>query len=83
VAMNSSIFCDITPCSPVKVIRRFGRTYSFYLQIVSKKPACNKHQATKKTGISGVFSVRKGISNVTSRRTDLETRDAWRNCGWL
>jgi hypothetical protein len=32
VVMKSSIFYDITPCSPLKVNRRFGRTYRLNLQ---------------------------------------------------
>jgi hypothetical protein len=32
VFMKSSISWDITPCSPLKVNRRFGRIYRLYLQ---------------------------------------------------
>jgi hypothetical protein len=32
VVMKSTIFWDITPCSPVKVNRRFGRIYRLHLQ---------------------------------------------------
>jgi hypothetical protein len=32
VAMKSTIFWDITPCSPLKVNRRFGGTYRHHLQ---------------------------------------------------
>jgi hypothetical protein len=28
VVMKTTIFWDITPCSPLKVSRRFGKTYS-------------------------------------------------------
>jgi hypothetical protein len=41
--MKSSIFWDITPCSPLSVNRRFGGTYRLHLQgrknKLSKKPA--------------------------------------------
>jgi hypothetical protein len=30
--MKSTIFCDIMPCSPLKVIRRFKGTHHFHLQ---------------------------------------------------
>jgi hypothetical protein len=30
--MNSSVFWDVMPCSPVKVIRLFGKTYRLHLQ---------------------------------------------------
>jgi hypothetical protein len=32
VVMKSTIFWDITPCSPLKVYRRFGGTYRLHLQ---------------------------------------------------
>jgi hypothetical protein len=32
VVMKSNIFWDITPCSPLKVNRRFGGTYRLHLQ---------------------------------------------------
>jgi hypothetical protein len=32
VVMKSTIFWDITPCSPMNVNRRFGRTYRLHLQ---------------------------------------------------
>jgi hypothetical protein len=31
-AMKSNIFWDITPCSPLKINRRFGGTYRLHLQ---------------------------------------------------
>jgi hypothetical protein len=30
--MKSSVFLDITPCSPLKVNRRFGGTYRLHLR---------------------------------------------------
>jgi hypothetical protein len=32
VVMKNSIFWDVTPCSPLKVSRRFGGTYHLHLQ---------------------------------------------------
>jgi hypothetical protein len=32
VVMNSIIFCDMTPCSPLSFNRRFGGTYRLHLQ---------------------------------------------------
>jgi hypothetical protein len=31
--LKISILWDITPCSPVKINRRFGRTYHFHRQV--------------------------------------------------
>jgi hypothetical protein len=43
VVMKSTIFWDITPCSPLSVNQRFGVTYYLHLQgrknMLSKKPA--------------------------------------------
>jgi hypothetical protein len=32
VVMNTTIFCNITPCSPLKIKKRFGETYRLNLQ---------------------------------------------------
>jgi hypothetical protein len=34
--LKSTVFWDITPCSPLKVNRRFGRTYRLHLQCRSR-----------------------------------------------
>jgi hypothetical protein len=43
VVMKSTIFWDITPCSPLSVNRRFGGTYGLHFQgrknKLSEKPA--------------------------------------------
>jgi hypothetical protein len=31
--LNSSVFWDITPCSPLKVNRRFGETFAFIFRV--------------------------------------------------
>jgi hypothetical protein len=45
--MKSTIFWDITPCSPLSIKRRFGGTYRLHLQDrknkLSKKPATCFH----------------------------------------
>jgi hypothetical protein len=33
VVMKSSIFCDITPCSPIKVNRRFGEHIASIIRV--------------------------------------------------
>jgi hypothetical protein len=45
VTMNSSLFWDMTPCSPVKVNRRFGRTYRLHLEGRRVSQARNQHVA--------------------------------------
>jgi hypothetical protein len=46
VVTKSTIFWDITTCSPLSVSRRFGGTYRLHLQSrknkFSKKPACKQ-----------------------------------------
>jgi hypothetical protein len=39
IVVKSSVFCDITQCSPLKVNRRFGETRRLKLhgRIISKK----------------------------------------------
>jgi hypothetical protein len=46
--MKGSIFWDITPCSPLKVKRRFGGTHRLHLQDRRICQARNKHEAGRK-----------------------------------
>jgi phosphatidylserine synthase len=48
VVMNSSVFWDITPCSPLKVNRRFVGTCRLYLQVRRISQARNQHEAGSK-----------------------------------
>jgi hypothetical protein len=45
VVMETSIFWDITPCSPLNVNRRFGRTYRLHLQGRRISEATNQRKA--------------------------------------
>jgi hypothetical protein len=45
VVMKSTIFLDITPCSLLKVKRRFGGTYRFRLQGRRISLARNQHES--------------------------------------
>jgi hypothetical protein len=46
VVMKSTIFWDITPCSPLSVNRRFGGTYRLHLQGRKNiSPARNQHES--------------------------------------
>jgi hypothetical protein len=44
VDMKTSIFRDITPCCPVKVNVRFGRTYLLHLQVRRGSHGSNLHE---------------------------------------
>jgi hypothetical protein len=48
MAMKSSVFWDIMPCSSVKVNQRFGGTYRLHLQGQKVSQARNKHEAGSK-----------------------------------
>jgi hypothetical protein len=43
--LKNSVFWDITPCSPLKVIRRFGRTCLLHLQRLRISQAINQHES--------------------------------------
>jgi hypothetical protein len=45
---KSSVFWNIKLCSPVKINRRFGRTYRLHLQRRITSQASNQHKARKK-----------------------------------
>jgi hypothetical protein len=46
VTLKSSIFCNIIPCSPLKVNRRFGGTRHLHLQSRRMSQARNQHETT-------------------------------------
>jgi hypothetical protein len=46
VVMNSTIFWDITPCSPSRARRRYGGTYRLHLQGGRINRARNKREST-------------------------------------
>jgi hypothetical protein len=48
VDMKSSIFCNITPCSPLKVSRRFGGTCRLHLQGLRISQVKNQHEPCSK-----------------------------------
>jgi hypothetical protein len=48
VTIKSSVFWDITPCSPVKVSRRFGRTYCPHLQNRRASKASSQYETGSK-----------------------------------
>jgi hypothetical protein len=47
MSMKSSVFCDITPCSPVEADRRFGGAYGLNLHGRTVRQERN-HEATSK-----------------------------------
>jgi hypothetical protein len=48
VTMNSSIFLDMTPYSPLKVSGSFGATYRLHLQVQKANKARIQHEAGSK-----------------------------------
>jgi hypothetical protein len=46
--MKSSLFCDVTPCSPVKVNQHFRGTYHFKIHGRTASQARNQHEAGDK-----------------------------------
>jgi hypothetical protein len=50
---KSTIFLDIAPCSPLKVILRFGGTYRLHLQgrIISQQETSVKSSACRLAGL--------------------------------
>jgi hypothetical protein len=51
VVMKSTIFRDITPCSPLKVNRRFGGTYRLNLQGLRISRARNQRENEWQAGL--------------------------------
>jgi hypothetical protein len=53
VVMKSTIFWDITLCSPLKVNRRFGRTYRLHLQ--GRRISRARNQRGSRCLLGGIF----------------------------
>jgi hypothetical protein len=51
--LNMSIFWDITPCSPLKVNRRFGGTCRLDLQSRGRSGTKSQHEADSKQNVLG------------------------------
>jgi hypothetical protein len=61
--LKSYIFCDKTPCSPLKVNRRFGRTCRLHLQGRRIRQARNQREAGSKQG-KNLFVLRLGTDSI-------------------
>jgi hypothetical protein len=55
VAMKSSVAWSITPCRPLKVNRRFGRTYRLHHHGRRIKQARNPHQTNRRSLLATFF----------------------------
>jgi hypothetical protein len=63
---NSSIFCDIMPCSPLKVNRRFRRTCHLHLHSWWVSLASNRHVADSKSSLASTLKMDMTCSSETS-----------------
>jgi hypothetical protein len=64
---KNPIFWDITPCSPLKVDRRFGVSYRIHLQVRRISQARNQHEArSKQSSASSILKVEAIYSSETS-----------------
>jgi hypothetical protein len=57
VVMKSTIFWDITPCSPSKVNRRFGGTHRIFLEIRTISRAKYKRESRRQGELSAFHLV--------------------------
>jgi hypothetical protein len=65
VVIKSFIFWDITPCSPLKVSRLFGRTYRLHLHGRRISQARIQREAGSKQSLLADVCFQKGILNVS------------------
>jgi hypothetical protein len=84
---KTSIFCDITPCSPLKVNLRFGGACRLHLQGRRISQARNQHKVGNKQS-SVVRAIIRSCNNVTIIRLYNQTKCAasqnisgWVNAG--
>jgi hypothetical protein len=77
--MNSSVFWDITPCSPLKVNRRFGGTCRLHLQGPRINHARNQHEAGSKQVSCLTYSSTLKMEAICSSETLVDfQRTTWR-----
>jgi hypothetical protein len=72
VVMKISIFWDITPCSPLKVNRRFGETYRLHLQGRRVSQKRNQSEAGSKQIRGEIFLRNFGWFQRNTRRYNSE-----------
>jgi hypothetical protein len=66
------MFWKITPCSPLQVNRRFGRTYRLHLQVRRISQARNKHEAGGKICLRRDCSSLKMEENIPQKRFPVD-----------
>jgi hypothetical protein len=74
VVIKSTIFWGITPCSPLKVNRRFGGTYRLHLQ--SRRTRWKRYSPKRRmtfNGLHGVISQKIVFFITTAERTSDPT----------
>jgi hypothetical protein len=72
---EESVFWDITPCSPLSVIRRFGGTYRLHLQ--GRKNKLSKKTAWKQVESSAYFSTLK-MEAICPSETSVDSQQTTR-----
>jgi hypothetical protein len=68
--MKSSLFWDITPCSPLKVNRRFGATCGLHLRRINH--ARNQHEAGSKHNLAHPSTLKMGATCSSETSADFE-----------
>jgi hypothetical protein len=70
--MKSSVFWDITPCSPLKVNRRFGGTYGLHIQGPKLSQARNQREAGSKQSYCLAYSSTLKMEATCSSETSID-----------
>jgi hypothetical protein len=74
VVMKTTIFCDITPCSPLEYNRRFKGTYRLHLQGRRISRTRNQHESRWQAELGLFFDPEDGgdmfLRNVGCNSTD-------------
>jgi hypothetical protein len=79
VVIKSTIFWDITPCSPLRVNRRFGGTYRLHLQCRKTSRAWNQSESRWQAELCFHAGFLLGLFFDPEDRGDMFLR----NVGWL
>jgi hypothetical protein len=83
--IKSNIFWDITPCSPLRVNRRFGGTYRLHLQGIKNK--LSKKPAWEQVASLVAWCLPPALTFISCSAYFFDTEDGGdkllRNVGWL
>jgi hypothetical protein len=83
LSLKITVLRDVTPCSPVEVHQRFGRTYCPRIHCYKAKQLTSKKQASRKTLLDLLLCPENGDSTFLRNIGELPGYTASRPTRWF